>query len=83
VAQVVQQPFIFALNRSAEVLRSPGNGTAVVLSRAWGGVLAPWRRDPDARRAAPAPTEPSATPAPAETGPVTPATLARRARVRK
>jgi shikimate kinase len=43
----------------------------------------PWRRDPDARRAAPAPTASSAAPAPAETGPVTPATLARRARVRK
>ena len=43
----------------------------------------PWRRDPDARRAAPAPTVSSAAPAPVETGPVTPATLARRARVRK
>lgn len=46
VAQVVQQPFIFALDRSAEALRSPGNGTAVVLARAWQGVMAPWRRDP-------------------------------------
>jgi shikimate kinase len=43
----------------------------------------PWRRDADARRVAPTPTESSAAPAPAETGPVTPATLARRARVRK
>jgi hypothetical protein len=46
VAQVVQQPFIFALDRSAQALRSPGNGTAVVLARAWQGVMAPWRRDP-------------------------------------
>lgn len=46
VAQVVQQPFIFALDRSAQALRSPGNGTAVVLARAWEGVMAPWRRDP-------------------------------------
>jgi shikimate kinase len=44
----------------------------------------PWRRsaDPDARRTAPAPADPSAAPA-ADPGPVTPATLARRARVRK
>ncbi len=42
----------------------------------------PWRRDPDARRTAPAPADPPPAPA-AETAPVTPATLARRARVRK
>lgn len=46
VAQVVQQPFIFALDRSAQVLRGTGSGTAVVLSNAWDGVTAPWRRDP-------------------------------------
>ena len=46
----------------------------------------PWRRtaDSEARRPAPAPAVPSAAPAPsAETGPVTPATLARRAGMRK
>lgn len=48
--------------------------------------LPPWRRnpDPDARRTAPAPADRSALPAAAaETGPVTPATLARRAGLRK
>jgi len=45
-----------------------------------------WRRsaDSDARRPASAATDPAAAPAPsADTGPITPATLARRARVRK
>lgn len=44
----------------------------------------PWRRaaDPDARRSAP-PADSAAAPAAEETGPVTPATLARRAGVRK
>jgi shikimate kinase len=43
----------------------------------------PWRRnaDPDTRRAAPPPAAPS--PSVADTGPVTPATLARRAGMRK
>jgi shikimate kinase len=46
----------------------------------------PWRRnaDPDARRPVSAPATPSASPATvADTGPVTPATLARRAGMRK
>jgi TonB family protein len=54
VSQVVQQPFIFALDRSAQVLRSAESGTAVVVSRAWEGVTAPWRRDPADINRAPA-----------------------------
>jgi TonB family protein len=54
VSQVVQQPFIFALDRSAQLLRSADSGTAVVVSRAWEGVMAPWRRDPADINRAPA-----------------------------
>ena len=54
VAQVVQQPFIFALDRSAQLLRSEDKGAAVVLSRPWDGVTAPWRRDPADINRAPA-----------------------------
>ncbi len=45
VDQVVQQPFVFALDRSSQVLRSTNGGTATVLGRAWEGVMAPWRPD--------------------------------------
>jgi TonB family protein len=45
VDQVVQQPFVFALERSSQVLRSTDGGTATVLGRAWEGVMSPWRPD--------------------------------------
>jgi TonB family protein len=46
VAQVVQQPFVFALDRSSQALRGTGTGSAVVLSHAWDGVTPRWRGAP-------------------------------------